>query len=67
MEESLTDNLLEYPQYTRPPVWKEREVPQVLLSGHHANIVKWRGEQRLQRTKTKRPDLLAKENSSHSE
>ncbi len=60
MEESLTDDLLEYPQYTRPPVWKEREVPEVLLSGHHANIVKWRKEQRVIRTKEKRPDLLAK-------
>ncbi len=58
MEESLADDLLEYPQYTRPPVWKEKAVPEVLLSGHHANIVKWRQEQRLQRTAQKRPDLL---------
>ncbi len=57
-EESLSDRLLEYPQYTRPPVWRGREVPPVLLSGHHANIVKWRGEERLRRTKSKRPDLL---------
>ena len=63
MEESLSDHLLEYPQYTRPPVWKEREVPQVLLSGHHANIVKWRNEQRLLRTQTKRPDLLLRVDS----
>lgn len=58
MEESLTDNLLEYPQYTRPPVWHDRSVPEVLLSGHHANIEKWRYEQRVSRTRTKRPDLL---------
>lgn len=58
LEESLTDNLLEYPQYTRPPVWHDRTVPEVLLSGHHANIEKWRYEQRVSRTRKKRPDLL---------
>lgn len=58
LEESLSDNLLEYPQYTRPPVWNGREVPDVLLSGHHANIVAWRQRQRLERTRAKRPDLL---------
>ncbi len=65
MEESLSDNLLEYPQYTRPPVWNGKEVPSVLLSGHHANIVKWRNEQRYQRTKEKRPDLLCDSNKTN--
>lgn len=57
-DESFTDGLLEYPQYTRPPVFMGREVPEVLLSGHHANVAKWRREQALLRTAKKRPDLL---------
>ncbi len=57
-EESHYAGLLEYPQYTRPAVWRERMVPEVLLSGHHANIVKWRREQSVRRTALKRPDLL---------
>lgn len=57
-EESLENGLLEYPQYTRPRVFEGREVPEVLLSGHEANIKKWRYEQSLERTKKKRPDLL---------
>ena len=56
-KESHFDGLLEYPQYTRPPVWKGREVPEVLLSGHHENIAKWQEEQALLRTKTKRQDM----------
>ena len=56
--ESFEGNLLEYPQYTRPAVWRGREVPEVLLSGHHANIRKWRREQSLLRTARKRPELL---------
>ncbi len=56
--ESHYNSLLEYPQYTRPPVWHERAVPEVLLSGHHANIEKWRREQSLLRTYERRPDLL---------
>jgi len=56
--ESFEDNLLEYPQYTRPPVWMGREVPEVLLSGHHANIEKWRREQSERITRERRPDLL---------
>ena len=56
--ESFGDGLLEYPQYTRPPVWMGREVPEVLLSGHHANIEKWRREEALRITKERRPDLL---------
>ena len=59
-EESHYDGLLEYPQYTRPPVFMGREVPEVLLSGHHGNVAKWRREQALIRTAKKRPDLLKK-------
>ena len=57
-EESHFDGLLEYPQYTRPEIWEDMKVPEVLLSGHHANIEKWRREQRLFRTAKKRPDML---------
>lgn len=57
-DESFSDGLLEYPQYTRPPVFHGKEVPEILLSGHHANIAKWRREQSLIRTAKKRPDLL---------
>ncbi|CUX30475.1 tRNA (guanosine(37)-N1)-methyltransferase TrmD [Clostridium sp. C105KSO13] len=56
--ESFQDNLLEYPQYSRPEEWHGKKVPEVLLSGHHANIEKWRREQSLLRTKERRPDLL---------
>lgn len=59
-EESHFDGLLEYPQYTRPEEWNGRRVPEVLLSGHHANIEKWRREQSIEITKRKRPDLLKK-------
>lgn len=59
-EESFNRNLLEYPQYTRPEIFLGREVPEVLKSGHHANIHKWREEQSLEITKQKRPDLLQK-------
>lgn len=57
-EESFTETLLEYPQYTRPPVYRGIEVPDVLLSGHHENIRRWRKKQSLLRTLLKRPDLL---------
>lgn len=57
-DESHYNSLLEYPQYTRPPVWRDREVPSVLLSGHHANIEKWRRRQSLKRTMERRPDML---------
>lgn len=57
-DESFSDGLLEYPQYTRPPVFHGKEVPEILLSGHHANIAKWRREQSIIRTVQKRPDLL---------
>lgn len=59
-EESHYSGLLEYPQYTRPAIWRGKNVPEVLLSGHHANIVKWRHEQSLIRTAQKRPDMLEK-------
>ncbi len=57
--ETFYDNLLEYPQYTRPEVFEGEIVPEVLLSGHHANIDKWRREKSLERTYDKRPELLA--------
>ena len=56
--ESFYDNLLEYPQYTRPEVYEGKTVPQVLLSGHHKNIESWRREQSIRRTLERRPDLL---------
>lgn len=58
--ESFQDNLLEYPQYSRPEVWHDKRVPEILLSGHHANIEKWRREQSVIRTAKNRPDLLEK-------
>ncbi len=57
-EESFSNGLLEYPQYTRPEVFLGRKVPEVLLSGHHENIQKWRKQQAILNTKTKRKDLL---------
>lgn len=57
-EESFSKGLLEYPQYTRPEVFMDIKVPEVLISGHHKNIEKWRYEKSLERTKIKRPDLL---------
>lgn len=59
-EESHFNGLLEYPQYTKPSVWRGIEVPEVLMSGHHANIAKWRHEMSVEVTKAKRPDLLEK-------
>lgn len=56
--ETFHDNLLEYPQYSRPEVWRDKQVPPVLLSGHHANIEKWRREQSIMRTVDRRPDLI---------
>ena len=58
MEESFSNGLLEYPQYTRPPVFMGRSVPDILLSGHHKNIDTWRHRQSLIRTMEKRPDIL---------
>ena len=57
VDESFSDGLLEYPQYSRPEVWHDTRVPEVLLSGHHANIEKWRHEQALEMTKKHRPDM----------
>ena len=57
-DESFSDNLLEYPQYTRPEVFLDKKVPEVLISGHHENIRIWREEKKLEITKKKRPDLL---------
>lgn len=58
-EESLSDGLLEYPQYTRPRVFRGAEVPEVLLGGHHAEVAAWRRRQALLRTARRRPDLFA--------
>jgi len=63
--ESFYDNLLEYPQYSRPEVWHDKKVPDVLLSGHHKNIEKWRLEQSILRTKERRPDLYEKYLANH--
>ncbi|MEA5050331.1 MAG: tRNA (guanosine(37)-N1)-methyltransferase TrmD [Oscillospiraceae bacterium] len=65
--ESHYDGLLEYPQYTRPEVWRGREVPQVLRSGHHANIEKWKQEQSELRTKERRPDMWERYRAAHPE
>ena len=59
-DESHFSSLLEYPQYTRPVEWHGRKVPDILLSGHHANIDKWRRQQSIIRTKERRPDMLEK-------
>jgi tRNA (guanine37-N1)-methyltransferase len=57
VEESHSDGLLEYPSYTKPAQWRGLDVPDVLLSGHHGNVAKWRHEQQLERTRRVRPDL----------
>ena len=57
-EESFSNGLLEYPQYTRPEIFQGEKVPEILLTGHHGNIEKWRQEQAMKITKQKRPDLL---------
>lgn len=62
VNESFSDSLLEHPQYTRPPVYEGFSVPDVLLSGHHANIKKWQREKALEKTLKVRPDLLKKAN-----
>ena len=68
-EESFSNGLLEYPQYTRPQTWKNREIPEILISGHHEKIKRWRQEQSETLTKTRRPDLwltyLSKEEKYH--
>ena len=65
VDESFSDGLLEYPQYSRPEVWREKKVPEVLLSGHHANIEKWRHEQALSMTKKFRPEMYEEYVKSH--
>jgi len=65
--DSFHDNLLEYPQYSRPEVWNGKQVPPILLSGHHANVEKWRREQSIIRTLERRPDLLENANLSEKE
>ena len=65
--ESFQDNLLEYPQYSRPEVWHDKKVPEVLMSGHHANIEKWRHEKSLERTRKFRPDLYEAYIKEHPE
>ena len=65
--ESFQDNLLEYPQYTRPVEWHGKRVPEVLMSGHHVNIEKWRREQSVIRTAQRRPDLLGLADLSEKE
>ena len=60
--DSFHDNLLEYPQYSHPEVWRDKTVPPILMSGHHANVEKWRREQSLIRTLERRPDLLENAN-----
>jgi tRNA (guanine37-N1)-methyltransferase len=62
LSESHTDNLLEYPQYTRPPEFRNWVVPEVLLSGNHAQIAKWRENQSIIRTKQRRPDMIKRAN-----
>ncbi|MFF0905075.1 UNVERIFIED_CONTAM: tRNA (guanosine(37)-N1)-methyltransferase TrmD [Kocuria sp. CPCC 205316] len=59
VEESHADGLLEYPVYTKPALWRDRPVPEVLLSGHHGRIARWRRDRQLQRTAARRPDLVA--------
>ncbi len=63
-EESFSDNLLEYPQYTRPRIFRGKEVPEVLLSGHHANIKKWRLKKRIEKTLKNNPELIKKAKES---
>ena len=58
IEESHTDGLLEYPSYTKPASWRGLDVPEVLTSGNHAAIAKWRKDAQIERTKDVRPDLL---------
>jgi tRNA (guanine37-N1)-methyltransferase len=61
LEESFADGLLEYPQYTRPPVFRGMDVPAVLTSGDHGAVARWRREQALERTRRRRPDLITED------
>ena len=62
--DSFSEGLLDHPQYTRPAVWRGRQVPEVLVSGHHREIERWRLQERERRTRERRPDLLAGERRS---
>jgi tRNA (guanine37-N1)-methyltransferase len=66
-EESFSEGLLEYPHYTRPPDFRGLKVPDVLLSGNHAEIAKWRRKEQFRRTQTRRPDLWTKFSPSKSD
>lgn len=63
--ESFSDGLLEYPQYSRPEIWHDKQVPPVLMSGHHENVEKWRLEQSIERTKERRPELFEEYKKTH--
>lgn len=65
VDESFSDGLLEYPQYSRPEVWHDKRVPEVLLSGHHANIAAWRHEKALEMTKKHRPEMYEEYVKNH--
>lgn len=65
MTESFSEGLLEYPQYSRPEIWHDKKVPEILMSGHHENVEKWRFEQSLIRTKERRPDLYEQFEKTH--
>ena len=67
VSESHSDGLLEYPQYSRPEIWHDKKVPEILLSGHHANVEKWRREQAIIRTARLRPDMIEKADLSPKE
>lgn len=58
LNESFNENLLDYPNYTKPPIYDGHEVPEVLLSGHHKNIADWRKQEQINRTKERRPDIM---------
>jgi len=62
VEESHEDGLLEYPVFTKPPLWQGRAIPEILLSGHHGQIARWRRDERLRRTAVRRPDMIERLN-----
>jgi tRNA (guanine37-N1)-methyltransferase len=61
VEESFADGLLEYPQYTRPPVFRGMDVPAILTSGDHGAVARWRHDQAVERTRQRRPDLITED------
>lgn len=66
VEESHEDGLLEYPSYTKPASWRDRPVPEILLSGNHGAIAAWRRDQQIERTRARRPDLLPADDQKQS-